>query len=64
MVWSIEAADDQGGDVVLSGITTGSERVWRDAFWFNLRPDADTPRIDYFGDRVLWRSDVRAEEPL
>ncbi len=49
--------DDQG--LRLGGMTCGSKAVWNDEFWFELWPEADVPRIDYYEDRVVWRSDTR-----
>ena len=60
--WGIEAAYDpcEGGEgICLMGLAQLD--AWGDAFWFHLWPEANPPRIDYFGDRVLWRSDICAE---
>jgi hypothetical protein len=41
----------------MSGMTVGSDEILGDQFWFQLWPRLAPKRIDYFGDRVLWRSD-------
>ncbi len=58
MHWEVEQVDDEGGVIVLSG-GTGYETVqlWGDSFWYELFPFSNPPRIDFFGDRVLCRTD-------
>lgn len=48
---------DANGERVLSGMTSGSEALWQDQFWFELRPDHIPPLIRYWGDQVVWRED-------
>jgi hypothetical protein len=62
MRWPVEHADHGGEGLCLSGMTVGSEVLWRDQFWFELRPEARPPRIDYWGDRFVWRSDAAVPE--
>lgn len=58
MEWSVvDASRERDGAVVLGGMTTGSEELWGDQFWFELRVDDTPPIIRYWGDRVIWRED-------
>ena len=58
MRWDVvDASIDQDGIVSLGGMTTGSEDLWKDQFWFELRVTAFPPVIRYWGDRVIWRED-------
>ncbi|WP_282596342.1 hypothetical protein [Sphingomonas beigongshangi] len=41
-------------------MTTGSEEVWNDQFWFELRLNDHPPVIRYWGDKVIWREDRAA----
>ncbi len=62
MTWwvtRIEKEDD--GKVCLSGMTQGSEDLWNDQFFFMLRVGSGEPTIEYWGDKVLWRTDMSAE---
>ncbi len=48
MRWDVLDADrEEGGGLVLGGMTSGSETLWSDQFWFELRVD-DTPPIMRF----------------
>jgi hypothetical protein len=38
-------------------MTSGSEPLWNDQFWFELRLDDAPPVIRYWGDKVVWRED-------
>ncbi len=58
MRWAIETVTRTGEGVSLSGMTSGTQAIWQDQFWFEFFPDAEPPRIDYWGDRVLWRTDL------
>jgi hypothetical protein len=58
MRWAVLNVEEDQKGLRLGGMTSGSEPLWRDAFWFELWPEADQPRIDYYGDRILWRSDA------
>lgn len=51
---------DKEGGIVLCGMTTGSEQVWNDQFWFELRPDDNPPVRRFWGDQVVWREDYAA----
>ena len=43
---------------MLGGMTSGSESLWNDRLWFELRLDDTPPVIRYWGDKVVWREDV------
>jgi hypothetical protein len=58
MRWNVDHADrEEAGGLVLGGMTSGSESLWNDQFWFELRLDDAPPVIRYWGDRVIWRED-------
>jgi hypothetical protein len=58
MRWDVVDADgEEDGGVALGGMTSGSETLWDDQFWFELRPDDSPPVIRYWGNQVLWRED-------
>jgi hypothetical protein len=57
MTWPVVIMIEEDDGITLCGMTSGSQALWRDQFWFELRPDARPPRIDYWGDQILWRSD-------
>jgi hypothetical protein len=58
MTWRVDFVGlNEGGDVVLGGLTRGSEAVWGDCYWFRVKADAGAPCIEYWGDQVLWRKD-------
>jgi hypothetical protein len=58
MRWGVVDADQQeGGGLVLGGMTSGSEKLWNDQFWFALRLQEAPPVIQYWGDQVIWRED-------
>lgn len=51
---------ENNGDLVMSGMTTGTQKIWNDQFWFELRLD-DVPAVmRYWGNRVIWREDIAA----
>ena len=61
MRWPVMNAErDDNGQIVLGGMTSGTQEIWNDQFWFELRIDDAPPVIRYWGDRVIWRED-RAE---
>lgn len=61
MRWSVVDADqEETGGLVLGGMTTGSEKLWNDQFWFALRLSDAPPVIQYWGDQVIWRQDNAA----
>ena len=58
MRWDVVNADQEpGGGRVLGGMTTGSESLWKNQFWFELRLEDEPPCIRYWGDKVIWRED-------
>jgi hypothetical protein len=58
MRWAVMNADrEEGGGIALGGMTSGSEALWDDEFWFELRLDDSPPVIRYWGNQVLWRED-------
>lgn len=61
MRWPVlNAEQENNGAIVLGGSTDGSESLWGDQFWFELRLD-DAPRlIRYWGNQVIWREDRAA----
>jgi len=57
MRWDVVDASKEDGFVVLGGMTTGSEALWNDQFWFELRFEDTPPIIRYWRDKVVWRED-------
>lgn len=57
-VLAVEQGDDGGR--VLMGAAGGFKDLDDNEFWFELRPDARPPVIEYFGDRVVSRRDEAA----
>ena len=58
MRWGVDLAErEDGGVIVLGGMTSGSECLWNDQFWFELRLDDTPPAIRYWSDQVIWRED-------
>ena len=57
MTWHVDVVMEDESGVVLCGMTVGSQAIWQDQFWFELRPNALPSRIEYWGDRTLWRRD-------
>ncbi len=63
MVWQVVRSDEQpDGVFTLSGMTVGSDEVWKDQFWFELVVRPSPLVITYFSDRVVWRVDTTAEQ--
>jgi len=61
MRWHVVDADrEDGGAVVLGGMTDGSAPLWGDEFWFELRFSDVPPLIRYWGNQVVWREDRAA----
>ena len=61
MRWDVVDADrEEAGGLVLGGMTSGTESLWNDQFWFELRLDDTPPVIRYWGDKVVWREDRAA----
>ena len=62
MTWPVLRSDEApDGTVTVSGMTVGSIDVWSDQFWFELviRPPHT---ITYWGDNVIWRTDMAMEQ--
>ena len=58
MRWDVDDAErDEAGRLVLGGMTSGSDSLWNDQFWFELRVNDAPPVIRYSGDKVVWRED-------
>ena len=54
MRWDVvDASIGKDGLVSLGGMTTGSEDLWNDQFWFELCVTASPPVIRYWGDKVI-----------
>lgn len=61
MRWRVIDADrEDGGAVVLGGMTDGSAPLWGDQYWFELRFNDAPPLIRYWGDQVICREDHAA----
>ena len=61
MKWVVDDAHaDAGGRAVLGGMTSGSDQLWNDTFWFELRLADAPPVIRYWADKVVWREDKAA----
>jgi hypothetical protein len=59
MRWEVVNSDrEEDGGVVLGGMTSGTEDIWQDRFWFEVRMNDTPPVIQYWGDRVIWREDA------
>lgn len=59
--WQVlDANREEDGAVVLGGMTDGSEALWGDQFWFELRFSDAPPLIRYWGNQVVWREDQAA----
>ncbi len=58
MEWdSVDAKHEPGGGIVLSGMAYGTEQLWNDTYWFELRLGDSPPVIRYWADKVVWRED-------
>jgi len=61
MNWRVVDADQEdSGAVVLGGMSSGSEPLWNDQYWFELRFTDAPPLIRYWGNQVVWREDRAA----
>ena len=61
MRWHVVNAErEDSGAVVLEGMTDGSDPLWGDEFWFELRFSDVPPLIRYWGNQVVWREDRAA----
>lgn len=65
MLWDVVHASKEEGDnpLEIGGLTSGSEAIWQDQFWFSLCLDEVAPRIEYWGNQIIWRTDF-AVSPL
>lgn len=58
MRWDVVNAEKEvGGGFVLGGMTSGSDKLWNDQFWFELRLRDAPPVIRYWGNQLIWRED-------
>lgn len=58
MQWDVvHASQEEDGTLQLGGMTSGSEAIWQDCFWFSLCLDPNALRIEYWGDQAIWRTD-------
>ena len=58
MTWHVVRGDEEeDGTVSISGMTGGSDVVWRDQFWFELVMKPEPIHINFWGNQVLWRRD-------
>ena len=61
MHWRVVDADQEAsGAIVLGGMTSGSEPLWNDQYWFELRFSDAPPLIRYWGNQIVWREDRAA----
>jgi hypothetical protein len=62
MLWPVEDIQtENGGHLVISGLTKGTEDLWNQQLWFELRLHDSPPIIRYWGDKVVWREDAAVE---
>jgi hypothetical protein len=58
MRWDVVNAEkEDGGGLVLGGMTSGSDSLWNDQFWFQLRLRDTPPVIQFWGNQIMWRED-------
>jgi hypothetical protein len=63
MHWEVEEVEDEEGEIILSGLTGfETEELWGDVFWFRLFPYSGIPHIEFWGDRVICRTDYVAND--
>ncbi len=59
--WSVDFVEDVGGgSFKLCGLSSGSDTMWGDTYWFVLHTGVPV-HLDYWGDQVLVRTDELAE---
>ncbi|GAB4352776.1 MAG: hypothetical protein Kow00114_01590 [Kiloniellaceae bacterium] len=59
MQWAVDdVRHDESGALAIGGMTRGSEDLWGQQYWFELRPNDSPAVIRYWGDKVVWRSDI------
>lgn len=62
MAWPVTRIEqDKEGRVCFSGVTVGAEAVWNDQYFFQLWTGPAPPKIEYWGDKVIWRTDPSVE---
>ena len=62
MLWHVETIEiDTEGNLVLAGLTRGTEAVWNDRFWFVLTTGKAGSKIEYWGTEVLFRTDYASD---
>ena len=58
MEWFVYRADKMDdGSLVLGGMTSETDHIWSDNYWFELHKNCEPSFIRYWGDRVVWRED-------
>jgi hypothetical protein len=61
MRWHVmNVKQEDNGGIVIGGMTNGTEKIWNDQFWFELRPNDLPAVIRYWGNKVIWREDTAA----
>ena len=59
LVWPVLTIDrTESGELTFAGATDGGDALWDDQFWYVVRTEPAPPTINYYGDRVLWRTDT------
>jgi len=57
MTWIVDFVEKTAeGHWELGGLTRGSQDVWGDTYWFEMRTAAGAP-LNLWGDQILLRSD-------
>jgi hypothetical protein len=64
ILWSIEETVVEEDGLCLIGLTNDPVDVWRDTYLFLLWPEANPPRIEYYGGQGLWRCDLAEGAPI
>ncbi|QZD88143.1 hypothetical protein [Qipengyuania psychrotolerans] len=57
MWWGVEIAEQEGTSLSVCGITSGTQEIWNDVFWFEIICSPEPKSIRYWGDRIIWRED-------
>ena len=61
MRWEVEEVTEENGVTYIEGLTGfETEEVWGDVYWYRLYPYEQPGRIQFWGDRVLCRTDYAA----
>jgi hypothetical protein len=61
MRWSVEAIDRGEGGLTVSGMTATAD-VWGDSFWFEAVIEPCPGHITYWGNQLIWRTDLGADD--